>query len=54
MNKLELDIDNLTDEEILQLTNEINNEYETWNVNLDNMINNLSDNNKIFLSTLSE
>ena len=54
MNELELDIDSLTDKEILQLTNEINNEYETWNVNLDNMINNLSDNNKIFLSTLSE
>lgn len=54
MNELELDIDNLTDEEILQLTNEIDDEYENWNVNLDNMINNLSDNNKIFLSTLSE
>lgn len=54
MNELELDIDNLTDEEILQLTNEIDDEYETWNVNLDTMINNLSDNNKIFLSTLSE
>ncbi|NOQ30591.1 MAG: hypothetical protein GQ570_05650 [Helicobacteraceae bacterium] len=54
MNELELDIDNLTDEEVLQLTNEIDNEYETWNVNLDNMINNLSDNNKIFLLTLSE
>ena len=54
MNELEVNIDNFTEEEILQFFNEADDEYKNWNINLSSMIDNLSDNSKIFLSTLSE
>jgi hypothetical protein len=50
----ELDINDFTDEELLQYAIESDEEYQEWNVNLENLINSLSDDNKIFLSDLGE
>jgi len=54
MNETELNIDNFSEEEISQFIKEADNEYQSWNVNLEKMISNLPDNSKIFLSTLNE
>lgn len=53
MNKTDINEDDFTYEEILQYLNEADEEYQEWNINLDIMIENLSDENKIFLSELS-
>jgi len=52
MDKLEQDIDNLTDKELVELIDETNNEYDNWNINIDKIVENLSDNSKIFLSDM--
>jgi len=54
MNDIDYDIENLTDEELIQFIDETNSDYDNWNINLDNIINNLQDNNKIFLSDISD
>ena len=53
MNETDINEDNFTYEEILQYMNEADDEYQEWNINLDVMIENLSNENKIFLSELS-
>ncbi len=53
MNEININEDNFTYEEILQYMNEADDEYQEWNINLNVMIENLSDENKIFLSELS-
>lgn len=53
MNETDINEDDFTYEEILQYLNEADEEYQEWNINLDAMIENLSDENKIFLSELS-
>ena len=53
MNETDINEDNFTYEEILQYMNEADDEYQEWNINLNVMIENLSDENKIFLSELS-
>jgi len=52
MDKLEQDIDNLTDKELVELIDETNDEYDNWNINIDKIVENLSDNSKIFLSDM--
>jgi hypothetical protein len=44
----------LTDEEVLKYIDEVEQDYKDWNINLDILVSNLSDNNKIFLVELSE
>lgn len=54
MNDEELNIDDFSDEEIQQFLEEADQEYHEWNVNLDAMIEKLSDNSKLFLNELDE
>lgn len=54
MDEYELDIDDFTEEELQQFAEEAHQEYQEWNVNLDEMIKKLSDSNKIFLDKLYE
>lgn len=54
MNEHEIDIDDFSDEEIQQYLEEVDNEYNEWNINLTQNIEKLSDSNKIFLNQLYE
>jgi len=54
MNNFDDEINNLTDEEILEFMLEAENEYEEWNTNLESMVEKLSDTNKIVLSELND
>ena len=54
MNELNIDIDDFTSEEILQFIDEVNDEYENWNINFASLTDNLSVGNKIFLATMNE
>lgn len=54
MNEYELDIDDFSDEKIQQFLEEADQEYQEWNINLDEMINKLSSNSKLFLNELYE
>jgi len=53
MNEFGLNDDDFSDKEILTYIDEVDLEYENWNVNLDKMVSNLTDTNKIFLSDLN-
>ncbi len=50
MNDFNDDIDDFTEEEILQFMQEAGDEYQEWNANLASMVEKLNDSNKIFLS----
>lgn len=54
MDEQDIDIEDFTEKEIAQFLEEADDNYHKWNVNLDSMISNISDNSKIFLSTLSD
>lgn len=48
------EIEQLSDEEISQFIEDTNNEYNEWNINFPNLVDNLKDTNKIFLNDLIE
>ena len=50
MNKLEQKIDSLSEKELINLIEETNDKYDNWNINLDKIVENLPNNNKISLS----
>ena len=52
MNQLELDIDNLSDNELIKLLDRLDDDYGTWNINLEKTVENLSQKSKIFLYDL--
>ena len=52
MNDDEFDFDDFSDEEILELIDQVDQNYQEWNINLDSMINKLSENKKLFLNEL--
>ena len=54
MNDFNDDIDDFTEEEILQFMQEAGDEYQEWNANLASMVEKLNDSNKIFLSELND
>jgi len=54
MNDFGIDDDDFTDAEIADYLNETIDEYDTWNVNLDTLVSNLTASSKIFLSELHE
>lgn len=54
MDKLEQEIDNLTDKELVEFIDETNDEYDNWNIDIDKIIENLPDNSKIFLSDMMD
>jgi len=52
MNQLELDIDNLSDNELIKLLDRLDDDYGTWNINLEKTVENLPQKSKIFLYDL--
>ena len=52
MNENEFDIEDFSDEEIQQFLEEVDSEYDEWNINFPQNIEKLSDGNKIFLDKL--
>jgi len=52
MNQLELDIDNLSDNELIKLLDKLDDDYGIWNINLEKVIENLPYKSKIFLYDL--
>ncbi len=52
MNQLELDIDNLSDNELIKLLDKLDDDYGRWNINLEKTVENLSQKSKIFLYDL--